>query len=128
MKTKEVIAILNDMKGVFDTRSYKQYSLPALDLAIGVFELIEKWGLSNLSLEELDKWRDRGQWHVKYVANREWENEPLEVWVLMKEYLESGEVVFDGVFSNMDKLSKHILDCDESGDYVEYGITKAWVR
>ena len=34
MTNEEAIEVLKDMKGVFDTRSHNQYSLPALDLAI----------------------------------------------------------------------------------------------
>ncbi|OLS02896.1 hypothetical protein [Tissierella creatinophila] len=78
----------------------------------------------------LDKlrWRDRGRWHVDYVANERWKEEPLEVFVLMKEYIENKEVVLDGVFSSMEKLNGHIQSSDESGDYVEHGITKVEVR
>lgn len=100
----------------------------AIDKAIGVLRLIEKWGLADLSLDELDRWRDRGRWHVDYVANERWKEESLEVFVLMKEYVESKEVVLDGVFSSMEKLNKHIQSSDESGDYVEHGITKVEVR
>ena len=35
---EKAIETLKDMKGVFDTRSHKQYSLPALDLAISALE------------------------------------------------------------------------------------------
>jgi len=35
---KKAIETLEDMKGVFDTRSHKQYSLSALDLAISALE------------------------------------------------------------------------------------------
>ena len=35
---KKAIETLKDMKGVFDTRSHKQYSLPALDLAISALK------------------------------------------------------------------------------------------
>ena len=35
---EKAIETLEDMKGVFDTRSHKQYSLSALDLAISALE------------------------------------------------------------------------------------------
>lgn len=35
---EKAIETLKDMKGVFDTRSHKQYSLSALDLAISALE------------------------------------------------------------------------------------------
>lgn len=54
--------------------------------------------------------------------------EGIEVWVVMKKYLETGYEVFDGVFSSRDKVDEHIIESGESGDYVEYGITKAIVR
>lgn len=37
---EKAIETLKDMKGVFDTRSHKQYSLSALDLAIAALEKI----------------------------------------------------------------------------------------
>lgn len=35
---KKAIETLEDMKGIFDTRGHKQYSLSALDLAISALE------------------------------------------------------------------------------------------
>jgi hypothetical protein len=54
MKDKEVIEILNDMKGVFGKRGHSQYSLYSIDRAIAVIEkqipvkgLIEKYETIN---------------------------------------------------------------------------------
>lgn len=38
MKDREVIEILNDMKGVFGKRGHEQYSLYAIDRAIAALE------------------------------------------------------------------------------------------
>ena len=52
---KKAIETLEDMKGIFDTRGHKQYSLPALGLAISALEkqIPKKVIIDKRSKEEL---------------------------------------------------------------------------
>lgn len=118
--TKEVLEgrISKNNNTIFNGKNWIEYT-DELEKAIGVLKLIEKWGLADLSLDELDRWRDRGRWHVDYVARERWKEEPLEVFVLMKEHIENKEVVLDGVFSSMERLNAHIQSSDENGDNLD---------
>ena len=123
MRAKETIETLKDMKCIFSQRGHSKHSLEALDKAIGVFELLDSWDVGDLTLDELDEWKNRARWHIDYVADEKWKDEDLDVYLVVEVELQTGNTINIGVFSTKEKAQEFILNEDKSGDYYEYGIT-----
>lgn len=93
-------------------------------------ELIEKWGLSDFSIEELDKWRDRCIWHVKKVNEMHDEIKTLEKEI--EELKSNPPLKFEEmnddmwIWDNEEKMYIHSINNYESKEYgkglrIKYG-------
>ena len=57
------------------------YMFNLIDEHFELVDLIEKWGLNDLSIKELDEWHDRCIWHVKKCNElRDEINKQTEEW------------------------------------------------